>query len=194
MRPLPSDYRLSEDVIAQCHADGATEEDLANEFDKFNFHHREAGSLSADWDATWGRWWFRWKEHHAKLAAKPKAPPRIEVNRKPKIPTPDSWKPNAAHAALCVEHGYSLDQMEELFRDVGKSNGYRYIDHDAAFRNFIKNQQNFKRGSSHGARQNSPPGRGSIVHALDGAITHLEREIAADNEMRAGAVVGLPDE
>lgn len=194
LTPLSADFRLTEDEISKCLADEASADELASEFDKFTLHHREAGGLSADWHATWGRWWWRWKEHRAKLAAKPKAPPRVEVNRKLKTLTPASWKPNERHAALCEQLSYDLHEMEERFRDAGKAKGYVYIDHDAAFRNFIKNQQNFTRGSSNGARQNAPAGRGSIVHAADVAIAHLEREVAADNQMRARAVVGLPDE
>jgi hypothetical protein len=168
---------LSEEEIQGCYADGASGEELASEFEKFMLYHRENATFSADWPSTWGRWWHRWKEHRAKTA-KPKAKPRIEVNsRGRETPIPPDWKPNDAHRALSLAEGHDPDEMEAGFRDGCASKGYRYIDHNAAFRNYIRNQKNFKRGNN-GVRPNSSPGRGSIVNAADQALGGIAREIA----------------
>jgi hypothetical protein len=195
IEPIPKDFQLTEAQVARCRAD-ADDATIAERFDKFMNHHTEGEGLSDDWPGVWDRWWPKNKL--------PRAKPRLVMDsntdgvpkkkRERGGPIPPAWKPNAAHAALAIAHGLDLAEIEQGFRDGCAAKGYRYLDHDAAFRNWIKNQNTFKRGSGNGIRQNEAAGRGSIVNAADRAIENLEREIAADNEAREGLVLSLPSQ
>lgn len=76
--------------LAMCKIDGADDETINTEVQKFVLHHLDKGSWSHDWDASFATWWHRWKEHQAKQ--KPKAPPRIEVNAQGYAPTDAEWR------------------------------------------------------------------------------------------------------
>lgn len=86
---VPVDFWPEPNRIAACKFDGATDEVIRQEVEAFIDDKRAKGHISNDWDATWGGWWKRWREHRDKLAAqaeraaKPKAPPRVEVNSIP---------------------------------------------------------------------------------------------------------------
>lgn len=76
--------------LTMCKIDGADDETINTEVQKFVLHHLDKGSWSHDWDASFATWWHRWKEHQAKQ--KPKAPPRIEVNAQGYAPTDAEWR------------------------------------------------------------------------------------------------------
>lgn len=53
-------------------------------------------------------------------------------------PLPPDWKPNPTHARIALETGVNLDTEAEKFRDYLKASGKTYVDHDAAFRNWLR--------------------------------------------------------
>lgn len=81
--PITEDWRPSLGMLQRCAADGATEAEIEAEIVTFVYAKQESGAFSHDWNASFGKWWQRWKEHRAKIEAKkakPKGPPRVEVN------------------------------------------------------------------------------------------------------------------
>lgn len=185
--PLPEDFRLSEEVIQQCYADGATDHDINSQFDRFlKFNETK---VSDNWPATWARWWFQWKERQPAPVPSPKAKTRT-AKRGTAIPL--DWKPSPHAHELATEYGEDIVEIEAIFREYCKQEGKTYKDHDAAFNGFIRRQKNFRRGSGNGIRKNGSPERGSIQHALGLAISNLEREIEADSQVRQEAIRRLP--
>ena len=194
MGPIPADFQLTAGQIALCRMD-ADYSIIAERFDRFMAHFSESGGWCDDWSAAWENWWATNKPVKAK--------PRLVMNNntepkkpraKPKRSLPPDWKPSPHAYVVAEEEGQSVEVVEKIFRSYVASSGKQYADHDEAFYNFIRNQKNYSRGSGNGIRQTEAPNRGSIVAAADRAIANLEREIAADNEMRANAVLGLPQE
>lgn len=53
-------------------------------------------------------------------------------------PLPPDWAPNPTHARIALEAGVDLDTEAEKFRDYLKASGKTYVDHDAAFRNWLR--------------------------------------------------------
>lgn len=53
-------------------------------------------------------------------------------------PLPPDWAPNPTHARIALETGVNLDTEAEKFRDYLKASGKTYVDHDAAFRNWLR--------------------------------------------------------
>lgn len=53
-------------------------------------------------------------------------------------PLPPDWVPNPTHARIALEVGVDLDGEAEKFRDYLKASGKTYVDHDAAFRNWLR--------------------------------------------------------
>ena len=53
-------------------------------------------------------------------------------------PLPPDWAPNPTHARIALEAGVDLDSEAEKFRDYLKASGKTYVDHDAAFRNWLR--------------------------------------------------------
>lgn len=53
-------------------------------------------------------------------------------------PLPADWEPNPTHARIALEAGVNLDSEAEKFRDYLKASGKTYVDHDAAFRNWLR--------------------------------------------------------
>ena len=53
-------------------------------------------------------------------------------------PLPTDWEPNPTHARIALETGVNLDTEAEKFRDYLKASGKTYVDHDAAFRNWLR--------------------------------------------------------
>ena len=53
-------------------------------------------------------------------------------------PLPADWAPNPTHARIALEAGVDLDTEAEKFRDYLKASGKTYVDHDAAFRNWLR--------------------------------------------------------
>lgn len=53
---LPDDYALTPDLAAKARAKGFSDEDAAEEFERFCAHHRAAGSKFKRWDQAWLKW------------------------------------------------------------------------------------------------------------------------------------------
>ncbi|WP_293880486.1 DUF1376 domain-containing protein [Sphingomonas sp.] len=194
---LSGDFKLTAADIVRCFNEGASSKDEVERIlSRFFRHYQYSGTMSLDWKATWWKFWER-----NKPPVMPKAKPRVQVSRgrEPATPTrktsiPDDWKPKAAHHVLADDEGVNIDAIEQTFRDYCSSTGTKYADHDAAFRNFIRNQKNFTRGRTNGK---APTTRGSIVEAGNEAIAELDRRIEeAEARDRVGdvAVQSLPDE
>lgn len=56
-----------------------------------------------------------------------------------KKPLPDDWRPNAAHVELAHELGIDGRFEEARFRDYAAGRGWRMVDWDATFRNWLRN-------------------------------------------------------
>ena len=109
-----------------------------------------------------------------------------------KHPIPENWEPPASSYALAEQHGQNVQLIEGIFRDYLASSGKQYIDYDAAFRNFIRNQSNFQRGGRNVAQATGPSNRGSIVDAAKRASARLQKEIEAGDGLFGDAFLGLP--
>jgi uncharacterized protein YdaU (DUF1376 family) len=86
--PIDVKFWPTENHIAMCRFDGADDETVNTEVQKFVLHHLDKGSWSADWNASFAMWWHRWKEHQA---SRKKAAPRIEVT-KAHVPSEAEWR------------------------------------------------------------------------------------------------------
>lgn len=64
-------------------------------------------------------------------------------------PLPPDWKPNPTHARIALETGVNLDTEAEKFRDYLKASGKTYVDHDAAFRNWLRSP--YRNNAGHAA-------------------------------------------
>lgn len=65
------------------------------------------------------------------------------VPRKRNAPLRDDWTPSLKAYQLAEQCGQNVQIVEQIFRDYLKSSGRLYADYDAAFNNFIRNQQRF---------------------------------------------------
>jgi hypothetical protein len=65
------------------------------------------------------------------------------VPRKRNAPLSDDWSPSLKAYQLAEQCGQNVQIVEQIFRDYLKSSGRLYADYDAAFNNFIRNQQRF---------------------------------------------------
>lgn len=64
-------------------------------------------------------------------------------------PLPADWEPNPTHARIALETGVNLDSEAEKFRDYLKASGKTYVDHDAAFRNWLRSP--YRNNAGHAA-------------------------------------------
>lgn len=95
---------------------------------------------------------------------------------------PENWQPPLIAGKIAAECGTTVQHVEAIFRDYLKSSGKLYADHDAAFCNFVRNQQKFN-----GAK---PNGKTHDQHALggfSGLAEQLRRKIAEDDAREASA-------
>lgn len=76
----------------------------------------------------------------------PKKKPRKTSRPKP---LPADWEPNPTHARIALETGVNLDTEAEKFRDYLKASGKTYVDHDAAFRNWLRSP--YRKDTGHAA-------------------------------------------
>jgi hypothetical protein len=60
---------------------------------------------------------------------------------------PEGWKPNDAHRAKAAKLGVSLAGEEDRFRNWATAKDQRYVDWDAAFRNWISNARETSNGT-----------------------------------------------
>jgi hypothetical protein len=73
------------------------------------------------------------------------------IPRKRNAPLSDDWSPSLKAYQLAEQCGQNVQIVEQIFRDYLKSSGRLYADYDAAFNNFIRNQQRFN-GSTKNAK------------------------------------------
>jgi hypothetical protein len=95
---------------------------------------------------------------------------RSGKSRKAKtIPLPEGWRPNANAIILANSLNVDLADTEARFRDYLASSGKEYVDYDAAFRTFIRNQPKFNgpKNVSTGPRQLQDD-KLSVSKAIDG--------------------------
>lgn len=64
-------------------------------------------------------------------------------------PLPPDWVPNPTHARIALEAGVDLETEAEKFRDYLKASGKTYVDHDAAFRNWLRSP--YRNNAGHAA-------------------------------------------
>ncbi|MCG4617556.1 hypothetical protein [Varibaculum cambriense] len=64
-------------------------------------------------------------------------------------PLPPDWAPNPTHARIALETGVNLNTEAEKFRDYLKASGKTYVDHDAAFRNWLRSP--YRNNAGHAA-------------------------------------------
>lgn len=89
----------------------------------------------------------------------PLAPPEVSHptepkpgRRKPKIPIPPNWAPNAAHSTKSATLGLNLALEAEKFRNNAEGRDVRWVDWDKAFHNWLANAATFTTGRA------KPPG------------------------------------
>jgi hypothetical protein len=80
---------------------------------------------------------------------------RLRAREKKRLgPLPENWRPPANAYGLAIDCGTTVPIVEAIFRDYLKSSGKLYADHDAAFCNFVRNQNKFNgtNGAKNGRR------------------------------------------
>lgn len=78
----------------------------------------------------------------------PEEPLGTQPRRKPETTIPDEWKPTTAHQALADELGVGLADEAFRFRNHAEANDTRWRSWDAAFRNWLKNAEKYRRVDS----------------------------------------------
>jgi hypothetical protein len=101
------------------------------------------------------------------------------AQRKRNAPLRDNWAPSQTSHRIAEQCGQDVRLVEQIFRDYLKSSGKLYADYDAAFNNFIRNQQRFN-----GAKNGKQPSQ--IIQAADNLRAKL-----ASFDGRAGRQDGL---
>jgi uncharacterized protein YdaU (DUF1376 family) len=81
------EFEPSAEAIDRAHQQGATDEEIDSEVRKFIASHQIKGTFSPNWDASFAKWWENWKPHKERS----KAPPRVEVNSGPFVPSETDW-------------------------------------------------------------------------------------------------------
>lgn len=69
--------------------------------------------------------------------------------KRPAAPLPEAWMPNPGHVSYAQEHQIDMENEAAKFQDHAKSKDLRYVDWDAAFRTWLRNQVTW-------AKQRSP--------------------------------------
>jgi hypothetical protein len=103
--------------------------------------------------------------------------------RKRNAPLPDDWAPSLRAFQLAEQCGQNVQIVEGIFRDYLKSSGKLYADYDAAFNNFIRNQQRFN--GKHGT---DSPKSGSLVAAINRDLAALEQSEGTHFELPEGRI------
>jgi hypothetical protein len=71
-------------------------------------------------------------------------PVAVQSRKKPIKPMPVGWEPSEAHRAQARELGLDLKHEAELFRNDAEANGRRYVQWEAAFRNWLARSAKWK--------------------------------------------------
>lgn len=93
-------------------------------------------------------------ERDASATPPPKAK-RVRTS-KPKTSLPADWIPRPDERAEAASLGVNCDAEAARFRDYQAANGKVYADHDAAFRNWLRNAQSFGQRNGSPVRQEQP--------------------------------------
>ncbi len=105
------------------------------------------------------------------------------IPRKRNAPLPDDWTPSLRAFQLAEQCGQNVQIVEQIFRDYLKSSGKLYADYDAAFNNFIRNQQRFN--GKHGT---VPSKSGSLIDAIDRELDALKQSEGTHFELPEGRI------
>lgn len=63
------------------------------------------------------------------------------TRRRPSTPLPKRWQPNDKHKKYAHSKGINVDHEAERFRNWAQAKDQRYVDWDAAFRNWLTNSR-----------------------------------------------------
>lgn len=76
----------------------------------------------------------------------PPPPPQVRTKKRPKedTPWPDGFTFSEKHAALAQGLGLNVQREFARFRDKAQAKGWTYVDWEAAFRNWLNNEVEFK--------------------------------------------------
>jgi hypothetical protein len=105
------------------------------------------------------------------------------VQRKRNAPLPDGWQPSLRSFQIAEQCGQNVQIVEQIFRDYLKSSGKLYADHDAAFHNFIRNQQRFNGNARHGTSQAT-----SLTASIRRELAELEQSEGSDFALPNGSL------
>lgn len=106
--------------------------------------------------------------------------------KKRNAPLPDDWTPSLRSFQVAEQCGQNVQIVEQIFRDYLKSSGKLYADHDAAFNNFIRNQQRFNGNARHGTSQTT-----SLTASIRRELTELEQSEGADFALPVGSLLRI---
>ena len=94
---------------------------------------------------------------------------RTDRNGRRKIPPPDDWLPSEASICWCFKElgllSGDVSRYVEAFKDACRSNGYVYLDFDAAFKNCVRSDWPKLRGKDGKIRQ-APSADGELKLAI----------------------------
>lgn len=77
---------------------------------------------------------------------------------------PAGWKPSAAAMAFARDRGFDAEHLFEHFRDHHQSKGTKFIDWDAAYRTWVRNQRRYD-------PRNAPkPAQGGLPFGIIGVV------------------------
>lgn len=113
-----------------------------------------------------------------------KKPSKRAVAKSRTGPLPADWGPNATAFRVAREQKVAVQLVEPIFRDYLKSSGKQYLDYDAAFCNFLRNQRKF--GTSNGQAS------GSLLDAIDRRIAGLELDEKSRGQVPEDHLFSLP--
>lgn len=108
------------------------------------------------------------------------------VKRKRNAPLRDDWTPNEHAYRVAEQHGVSVQIVEQIFRDYLKSSGKLYADYDAAFYNFLRNQNRFNGRNNHGTAQSKSGS--SLTASIRRELQELEQSESSDFALPNGSI------
>lgn len=83
-----------------------------------------------------------------------------------KTPLPEGWSPSEKHAEIAKDEGRDLGREATKFRETAMAKGYRYVDWNLAFNNWLRNDN--YRGTANGTKPASVPSPPSPKLLVDG--------------------------
>jgi hypothetical protein len=82
--------------------------------------------------------------------------PRGKSKKGVKVALPEPWSPRAEERAKAVEDKLDCDAEADAFRDHHRARGNKFIDWDAAFRQWLRNAKKFAKPQQQGSFLNQP--------------------------------------